>query len=88
MLTTPSLVPEEAMSPATSKKKIKIIVESSLRKVVTRFIISLLQLVWASTTNVGCGGRFCEEIRGWDDQDDDQDENQPSMLVTCFYGPG
>ena len=47
-----------------------------------------LQLVWASTTHVGCGGRFCEEIRGWDDEDEDQDENQLAMLITCFYGPG
>lgn len=51
-----------------------------------------LQLVWASTYNVGCGVNRCQEIEGeWkddDDEDDNDNENQNVLFMVCNYGPG
>ena len=58
------------------------------RRFEIKFVLIFLQLVWATTTHVGCGGYFCDEIMGWDEDDNDQDEYQKALLVTCFYGPG
>lgn len=51
------------------------------------------QMVWASTTVVGCGVKRCAEMEGdWDEDGDedeeDEDDNQNILFLVCNYGPG
>lgn len=45
-----------------------------------------VQLTWAQTRKVGCGGYRCDEIRGLEDQE--VEEGQTALMVVCYYGPG
>lgn len=51
-----------------------------------------LQLIWANTFKVGCGRYHCEELRGWDEEDEQDDGNDndddSGHLFICYYGPG
>lgn len=41
------------------------------------------QLMWARTYKIGCGAFRCEELRGFEDIEDES-----ALFVVCDYGPG